>query len=128
MNPEAQKPQRSRFIEVAIGVGIPTLFFMFRFTAAGAFLVFVLLCICLRWHQSRRALHVAFALFVAAILIPADVYVRGWHGPLRHSQHSGLRFVRVLYGLGAHRLDGGEFISGGCIVGLHDTRWRLVWD
>jgi hypothetical protein len=36
--------------------------------------------------------------------------------------------VEVLYGLGAHRTDGGEFISGGCVVGIHATRWRLVWD
>jgi hypothetical protein len=128
MNSEAQKTPRSRFIEVAIGVGIPILFFMFRFTAAAAFLVFVLLCIGLRWHHSRRALYVAFALFVAAILIPVDVYVRGWHGPLVDSKHSGPRLVEVLYGLGAHRTDGGEFISGGCVVGIHDTIWRLVCD
>jgi len=127
MNSNVQKVQRSRFIEVATGIGIPMLFFMFRFTAAAAFLVFVFLCIFLR-NRSRPTLQVAFALFVAAILIPVDVYIPGWHGPLRNSEHSGSRFVRVLYGLGAHRLDGGEFISGGCIVGLHDTRWRLVWD
>jgi hypothetical protein len=127
MNTEAPKVQRWRFIEVAIGIGIPMLFFMFRFTAAAAFLVFVFLCIFLR-NRSRRTLHVAFALFVAAILIPVDVYIPGWHGPLDNSKHSGMRFVSVLYGLGAHRRDGGEFISGGCIVGLHDTRWRLVWD
>ena len=127
MNSDIQKARGSRFIGVAIGMGLATLFFMFRFTAAAAFLVFVFLCIFMR-NRSRRTLHVAFALFVAAILIPVDVYVPGWHGPLRNSEHSGLRFVRVLYGLGAHRLDGGEFISGGCIVGLHDTRWRLVWD
>jgi hypothetical protein len=127
MNTEAPKVQRSRFIEVAIGIGIPMLFFVFRFTAAAAFLVFVFLCIFLR-NPSRRTLYVAFALFVAAILIPVDVYIPGWHGPLDNSEHSGMRFVRVLYGLGAHRLDGGEFSSGGCIVGLHDTRWRLVWD
>lgn len=128
MNSEVEKPQRSRFIEVAIGVGVPILFFMFRFTAAAGFLAFVVLCICLRWQNSRRALYVAFALFVSAILIPVDIYVPRWHGPLTHSEHSGLRFVRVLYGLGARRIDGGEFISGGCNVGLHDTRWRLVWD
>src|SRR5262245_856951 len=128
MNTEIKKIQRLGFIEVAIGVGIPTLFFIFRFTAAAAFLVFMLLCICFRWHHSRRALHVAFVLFAAAILIPVDVYVPGWHGPLRNSTHSGPRFVRVLYGLGAHFRDGRESISGGCIVGMHDTRWRLVWD
>src|SRR5688572_2905679 len=94
MNSEAQKRQRWGFMEVALGIGIPTLFFMFRFTAAAAFLVFVLLCIGLRWHHSRRALHVAFAVVVAAILIPVDVYVRGWHGPLVDSRHTGPRLVR----------------------------------
>jgi hypothetical protein len=128
MNSEAQKTQKSRFIDVAIGVGIPILFFMFRFTAAAAFLIFLLLCIGLRWHRSRRALHVAFALFAAAILIPVDVYIRGWHGPLVDSKRSGPRLVEVLYGLGARRTDGGEYISGGCVVAIHDTRWRLVWD
>ena len=127
MNTEAPKVQRWRFIEVAIGIGIPTLFFIFRFTAAAAFLVFVLLCIFFRLHQSRRALHVAFALFVATILIPVDVYVPGFHGPLVNSQHSGPRLVQVLYGLrGRPKVD--EAILAGCIVGLHDTRWRLVWD
>jgi hypothetical protein len=131
MNTEAPKVQRWRFIEVAIGIGIPTLFFVFRFTAAAAFLVFVLLCICFRLHRSRRALHVAFALFVAAILIPVDIYVPGFHGPLWGSKHSGLRFVYVVHGMPMIQrcLDRyGEFIADGCIVGLHDTRWRLVWD
>jgi hypothetical protein len=49
----------------------------------------------------QHTLHVAFALFVVAILIPVDVYVRGWNGPLIQSKHSGLRLVPVLYGFGA---------------------------
>lgn len=132
MNAEPQKVQTSRFrIPIAIGIAIPTLFFMFRFTAAAAFLIFVLLCIFSRLHRSRRALHVAFALFVAAILVPIDVYVPGFHGPLYGSKHNGLRFVYVVHGMPMVQrcLDRyGEFIADGCIVGLHDTRWRLVWD
>ncbi len=131
MNFEALKPKRWRLIEIAIGAGIPTLFFIFRFTAAAAFLVFLLLCIFFRLHHSRRPLQVAFALFVAAILIPVDVYVPGWHGPLFGSKHSGLRFVYVVHGMPMVQrcLDRyGEFIADGCIVGLYDTRWRLVWD
>lgn len=131
MNSEPQKVQKSRFIPVAIGIAIPTLFFIFRFTAAAAFLVFVLLCIFYRLHRSRRALHVALALLVAAILIPVDVYVPGFHGPLYGSKHSGLRFVHVVHGMPRIQrcLDlYGEFIADGCIVGLYDTRWRLVWD
>jgi uncharacterized membrane protein len=127
MNAEAPKVQRWRFIEIAIGIGIPTLFFVFRFTAAAAFLVLVLLCIFFGLHRSRRALHVAFALFVAAILIPVDVYVPGFHGPLVNSRHSGPRLVQVLHGLRGRPKEA-EAILAGCIVGLHDTKWRLVWD
>jgi hypothetical protein len=66
-------------------------------------------------------------LFVTAILIPVDVYVRGFHGPLVNSKHSGPRLVQVLYGFrGSPKED--EAIMAGCVVGLHDTRWRLVWD
>jgi hypothetical protein len=115
-------------IAVAIGVGIPALFFMFRFTAAAAFLVFVLLCILFRLHRSRRALRLAFAVFLIAILVPVDVYVRGFHGPLVNSKHNGLRFVRVVYGFTSGPLDGSEAILGGCSVGIHDSRWRLVRD
>jgi len=103
MNTEAPKVQRSRLMEVAIGFAIPTLFFIFRFTATAAFLVFVSLCIFFRLHRSRRALHVAFAFFVGAVLIPVDVYVPGSDGPLVQSKHSGLRFVRVLYGFRGHQ-------------------------
>jgi hypothetical protein len=35
--------------------------------------------------------------------------------------------VQVLYGFrGSPKED--EAIMAGCVVGLHDTRWRLVWD
>ena len=128
MNSAAQKTQSSSFVGIAIGIGISTLFFMFRFTAAAAFLVFILLCVFFRLHHSQKALRLSFTLFVAAILIPVDVYVPGWNGPLRNSTHSGPRFVRVLYGYGARFRDGRESISGGCLLGIHDTRWRLVWD
>lgn len=131
MNSETQANQKSQFIPFAIAIAIPTLLFVFRFTAVATFLIFVLLCLSWKLHRSRRALNVAYALFVAAILIPVDVHVPGFHGPLYGSKHSGLRFVYVVYGMPRIQvcLDRyGEFISGGCIVGLHDTRWRLVWD
>lgn len=131
MNSETKDNRKSQFIPLAIGVAIPTLLFIFRFTAAATFLIFVLLCLSLKLHRSRKALHVAFALFVTAILIPVDVHVPGFHGKIYGSKHSGLRFVYVVYGMPRIQvcLDRyGEFIGGGCIVGLHDTRWRLVWD
>lgn len=128
MNPETQRVLRSFSIPVVMGIAVPTLFFIFRFTAVAAFVVFLLLCIFFPLHGSRRTLHVAFAVFVVTIAIPIDIYVRGWNGPLRQSKHSGLRFVPVLYGLGAHPQKNNEAILGGCVVGIHDTRWRLVWD
>src|SRR2546421_538317 len=131
MNTETQKVQRPRFISVAIAIAIPTLFFIFRFTTAAAFIIFVSLCIFFPLHRSARSIYVAFTLFLATILIPVDVYVPGFHGPLFGSKHSGLRFVYVVHGkpMIQRCLDRyGEFIAAGCIVGLHDTRWRLVWD
>ena len=104
------------------------LFMFFRFTAILALIVLALLYIFFPLHHSRGALAITLVLFVAALLIPVDIYVRGFHGPLMHSKHSGLRFVRVLYGLGARPKGDDEAISGGCVVGIHDTRWRLVWD
>ena len=128
MNTQPQNISRPRFTLIEAFLVLVLLFMMFRFTAVLTVLVLVLLYLFFPLHHSRRALTVTFAIFVATLLIPVDVYVPGFHGPLMHSEHSGLRLVRVLYGLGAHRRDGGEFISGGCIVGMHDTRWRLVWD
>lgn len=128
MNSEVQKPKNWRFIEIAVGTGIPASFFVFRFTAAAALLVSILLCILLRRHRSRRALQLAFAVFVIAILIPVDVYVPGWHGPLVNSKHNGLRLVPVIYGYTSGPLDGSEAILGGCIIHLHASRWILVWD
>jgi hypothetical protein len=82
-------------------------------------------------HHSRRAIVLTYALVFAAILIPVDVYVRGFHGPLYGSKHSGLRFVYVVHGMPKIqrcREIYGEFIAAGCVVGIHDTRWNLVWD
>ena len=128
MTTEAQKVERPRFSPVAVGIALPSLFFIFRFTAAAALLAAALLYLFFQLHRSRRNIHVAFALFFVALLIPVDVYVPGFHGPLIHSKHSGLRLVQVLYGLGARPDENCEAISGGCVVSIHDTRWRLVWD
>jgi hypothetical protein len=131
MNSEPQKVRKTLSLPVAIGFSIPTLFFIFRFTAAAAFLVFIVLCIFFRLHRSRRTIQIAFAVFVAAILIPVDVYVPGFHGPLYGSKHSGLRFVYVVHGMpmvDRCLAQYGEFIADGCVVGLYDTQWRLVWD
>ena len=128
MNAEVQQAKRPRFSVLEGCLLLVFLFMIFRFTAAVALLISALLYIFFPLHRSRRALIVAQSLFFAALLIPVDVYVPGFHGPLMHSKHSGLRLVRVLYGLGARPRDGGEAISGGCVVGLHATRWRLVWD
>lgn len=128
MNTKLQKGGRLRFNLLEGFLVLVVLFMFFRLTAVLALAVLTLLYLFLPPHRSRRALFVAFALFVTTLLIPVDIYVPGFHGPLINSKHSGLRLVRVLYGLGARPRDNGEAIWGGCIVGLHDTRWRLVWD
>jgi len=126
--PGRSQTKKPLFVEIAIGLAIPALLFIFRFTAAAAFLVFLLLYLSLPRHHSRWALYVAYALFIAAILIPVDVYIPGWHGPLINSKHSGPRFVLVMSGFTSGSLDGSEAILGGCAVGPYDTQWRLVWD
>ncbi len=99
-----------------------------RLTVLVSLLVLAILYILFPLHRSRRALTFVFILFLFAVLVPVDVYVRDFHGPLMDGKHSGLRFVRVLYGLGAHPEPGAEAVSGGCVVRPHDTRWVLVWD
>jgi hypothetical protein len=129
MTTHSGKIRRPSFVLLAIA--LPALFFIFRVTAAAAFLGFVLLYILFPLHRSRRSINVAFAFFLLAILVPVDVYVRGFHGPHFASKHSGLRLVHVVHGMPRIErcLDRyGEFIAAGCIVGLHDTRWQLVWD
>ena len=116
MNTQPQNISRPRFTLIEAFLVLVLLFMMFRFTVVLTLLLLVLLYLFFPLHQSRRLLTVALAFFVAALLIPVDIYVPGFHGPLVHSKHSGSRFVHVVYGLGAHRRDGGEFISGGCIV------------
>jgi hypothetical protein len=128
VNTYPQNFSKPRFTLIEAFLVLVLLFMLFRLTAVLALVVVVLLYLFFPLHHSKRALTVTLTVFISALLIPVDFYVPGFNGPLMHSNHSGLRFVRVLYGLGAHRRDGGEFISGGCIVGMHDTRWRLVWD
>jgi hypothetical protein len=104
-------------------------FMMPRFTALLALVLFALLYLFYRIRHRKQVLALAVIFYMAALLIPADIYVPGFGSSLlMHSEHRGLRFVPVLYGYGAHRRDGGEYFSGGCCVGINDTRWKLVWD
>lgn len=128
MSAEEQKTKRPWRTVLEGFLALVYLLLVFRFTAAVALLALVLLYTFFPLHHSRRAIIVAYSLFVAALLIPADLHVPGFHGSLRDSKHSGPRFVEVIYGLGAHRTDGGEFISGGCVTGIHGTKWGFVWD
>lgn len=128
INSETKKVKRSFYFPVSLFIGIPALLFVFRFTAAVAFLIFVLVCIRFRMHPHHRALRVALALFVATILIPIDFYVPGFHGPLIYPRHNGPHLVQVLYGRGAQPQRGNEAILGGCGAGIHDPWWMLVWD
>jgi hypothetical protein len=128
MDPQPQNVSRPRFTLIEAFLPLVLLFMFFRVTAVLALIVLGLLYAFFPRHRSRRALTVSLVIFVSALLIPVDIYIPGFHGPLMHSKHSGLRFVRVVYGLGARPKDGGEAISGGCGVRLHDTKWRLVCD
>jgi hypothetical protein len=115
----------------AIVTALPCLLFIFRTTAAAVLLLFILLYLLFPLHRSTRILEMTYAVFLAAILIPVDVYIHGFNGPIYGSQHSGLRFVHVVHGMPRiqYCLDKyGEFIADGCLIGLHDPHWRLVWD
>ena len=128
---DAHKVRRPRTTALEVILALVFLFLVFRFTAAAVFLVLALLYIFFPLHRSRRAIIIAYVLFFAALLIPVDVYAPGFHGPLYGSKHSGLRFVYVVHGKPRIQrcLDMyGEFIADGCVGGLYDTRWRLVWD
>jgi len=131
MVPAAQPEARPPFGLFAIVLALPLLLFIFRTTAAAALLLLILLYIFFPIHPSVRILKITFATFLAAIILPVDVYIKGFNGPHFGSQHRGLRFVHVVHGMPRiqHCLDEyGEFIADGCLIGLHDTRWRLVWD
>jgi hypothetical protein len=128
MPTESQKVKRPRFTVLEAFLTLVFLFVIFRFTAAAVLLAVALLYIFFPLHRSRRAIITAYCLFLAVLLIPVDVYIPGFHGPLIDSKHSGPRFVRVLYGLGAWPRDHDEAVLGGCVIGIDDTRWRLVWD
>jgi hypothetical protein len=132
VNSEVQKTRRPRFTLIEAFVVLVILFMVgLRLTVAALVVVLALLYLLFPLHRSRRALWVTSALLALAVLIPFDVYVRSFHGPLFGSKHSGPRMVRVVWGMPMIQrcLDKyGEFISGGCVVRIHDTRWMLVWD
>jgi hypothetical protein len=122
---------RPPFGAFAIATALPGLLFIFRTTAAVVLLLFILLYVFFPLHRSTRTLELTYVVFLAAIIIPVDVYIHGFNGPLYGSQHSGPRLVKVVHGLPRiqHCLDRyGEFVADGCLIGLHDPQWRLVWD
>ncbi len=129
MNGGTQKVSRPRVTVIEVFVALVIIYVLaVRLTVLASLLTVALLYILFPLHGSRRTLAIAAAVLLLSVLIPFDVYVRGFHGPLMHSKHNGLRFVPVVYGLGAHLKDGGEAVSGGCVVRPHDTRWVLVWN
>ncbi len=127
----AQSETRPPFGLLAIAFALPLLFFIFRTTASVILLLYILLYVFFPLHRSLRTLKITFAIFLTAIIIPVDVYLKGFNGPLYGNQHNGLRFVHVVHGKPRiqYCLDKyGEFVADGCLIGLHDPRWRLVWD
>jgi hypothetical protein len=132
MNDETQKVRRPRVTVIEVIVSLVIIYMLaIRLTVLASLVALVLLYIFFPLHHSRRVLIVAVSVLALAVLIPFDVYVRGFHGPLYGSKHSGPRLVRVVWGMPMIQrcLDKyGEFVSGGCVVRIHDTRWMLVWD
>lgn len=129
MNNETQKFRRPPVTVIEVIVSLIIIYTLaIRLTILASLVALVLLYIFYPLYHNRRVLAVAGIVLVLAVLIPFDVYVRSFHGPIIRGEHSGLRVVRVVYGLGAHPRNGGEAVSGGCVVRPHDTRWVLVWD
>jgi hypothetical protein len=126
---DTQKDRKPRFTVLEAFIVLVIVFMLgFRLVAVTLLVTVFLLCAFFPLHHSRAALWVSSVLFALAVLIPVDVYIAGFHGPLVNSKHSGLRFVSVVYGLGAQPEAGDEAVEGGCVPGIHPTRWRLVWD
>ncbi|HEX5218071.1 MAG TPA: hypothetical protein VFZ59_00765 [Verrucomicrobiae bacterium] len=132
MNNETQKVTRPPVTVIEVIVSLIIIYIVaMRLTVLASLVALVLLYIFFPLHRSRRTLTVTAIVLVLTVLIPVDVYVRGWHGPVHGSKHSGPRLVRVVWGMPMIQrcLDKyGEFISGGCVVRFHDTKWMLVWD
>jgi hypothetical protein len=128
---DVQKVKRPSVSPVKVALALVSLLFIFRFTSAIALIVVASLYAFFPLHRSLRAIQVSYVLFFVILLIPVDVYVPGFHGPLEGDKHSGLRFVYVVHGMPMRQNclnKYGEFIAGGCVGGMDDTRWRLVWD
>lgn len=132
MNSEIRKIARPRFPVIEIAVVLIFFYLVaFRLTVAAFLLIFVLLYLFFPLHRNRRFLTAALILIFFAMAIPVDVHVRGLNGAIYGSKHSGVRFVRVVWGkpnLQRSLQKYGELIAGGCIGRIHNTRWMLVCD
>jgi hypothetical protein len=132
VNAEVQKVSRPRFTVIEVVVGLLIVYLVaLRLTVLVLVAVLALSYFLYPWHRSRQALAITSILLLFAVLVPIDVYVGSFHGQLYGSSHSGPRMVRVVWGMPMIQrcLDKyGEFIAGGCVVRVHDTRWMLVCD
>lgn len=129
---EIQKASRPRVTLVEAFVVLVCIFLIgIRVTVVALLVVLVLMYVLFPLHRSRRALWITSVLLALAVVIPVDVYVRGFQGPIFGSKHSGPRFVKVVWGMPMiqRRLEQyGEFVAGGCVTRINDTSWVLVWD
>jgi len=125
---------RINWIELVLGILIVFLvvyLMAWRLTVIAMLVLLALLGLLYPRHRSRRALWVASILLALAVLIPFDVYVRSFHGPLYGSKHSGPRLVVAVSGLPRIQeclAEYGEFIACGCMARINETQWMLVWD
>ena len=93
MNDETQKVKRPPVTVIEVIVSLIIIYILaIRLTVLASLVALVLLYIFFPLHRSRRLLTVAAIILVLTVLIPFDVYVRGFHGPLYGSKHSGPRW------------------------------------
>lgn len=129
---QPQQPTRPQVTVIEVTVLLVVVYLLaVRLTVLASLAALVLLYVFFPVHRSRRALTAAICVLALAVLVPFDVYVRGFHGPRYGSGHSGPRLVRVVWGMPMIQRSlekYGEFVSGGCVVRIHDTKSVLVWD
>src|SRR4051794_10398507 len=82
VNTEIQKVSRPRFTVIEAFVVLVILFMVFRLTVAALLIIFALLYVFFPLHRSRRVLAAVSIVLLLSVLIPFDVYVRSFHGPL----------------------------------------------
>ena len=131
MSAKFQKVGRPRITVLEMFLFVACLFIAPRLGGALILLILILLYIFFPLYQSRRVLIIACIMFFVSVLLPIDIDVDHFHGPIYGSHHSGVRFVRMVKGkpkMNRCLAKYGEFIAGGCVVQGYEPIWLLIWD